>query len=276
MNRERTISAFVTLIAMALIALWLVLAHLHWSPGKPWPPEPEPYIELAAEEFIEPEQIPLPPDAPGDMAAAAQLPERVDADSRTAPQTGTALVDAGKEATPAYETTQTKPSTVKVTDKPQPQKPGPATTKEAPKTSAARTQVADMFKRSQDHHNADNGNADKANSGKPDGKPDSAGPVNSNSVTSGVQKGRLGGGWQWPGYSRIPSSVTGSVVIEFTVNANGKAGNVKVVGGSAPAAANKTLCNRCIQELKSRTFTRPASAGAPDAETPATITFTFK
>ena len=277
MNSTQRISAAATAVICAAIVLYLLLAHLAWNPGKPWPPEPEPYIELAqAEEFIVPEEIPLPPEAPGDLDAAAQLPELVDADSRVAPATGAAIDDAGAEGTPAREVTSNRPSPVKMEATPAPAKPGPATEKPAEKTSAAKTNVSKMFERSQNKHNANNKNGDTANSGSPDGRTDSAGPATSKSTTSGVRKGTLGGGWQWPEYARVTSSKTGSIIFEFIVDKRGKATKIVAIGGEAPASADATLQKRCREELQKRTFSRPASAGDPDAETPARITFTFK
>lgn len=278
MNKPRTISIFVTLAIAIMIVLWLMLCHLRWSPGEPWPPEPEPYIELAAEEFIEPEDIPLPPQTPGDADAPALTDALADAASEVAPSSGADLVSKGQEGTPPREVTTPRPSPVKVADKPQPEKPGPAKSKEPekPKPSAQRTQVKDIFSKAEGKHNSNNRSGDEANAGSPKGKADSAGPADSKGVTSGVRKGTLGGGWQWPGYARIPSSVTGSVVLSFIVDRDGKARKIVVVGGNPPAASNATLKKRCIAEVSNHTFTRPATAGDPDAETPATITFIFK
>ena len=261
-----------------LLVLLLMWAHLRWQPDKPWPPEPEPYIELAQEEFIEPEVIPPPASAPGNLAAAAEMPEMADEPSRTAPQSGANVSDAGAKGEPSHEVVTPKESAAKMEQKKQPAKPGPAAETKTPekKPSAARTAVANRFEKANGKHNSDNSDADKANAGNPNGKTDSAGPASSTSSTSGIQHGKLGGGWQWPRYSNIHATAIGSIELAFTVDANGRATNIRYVGGKAPAAANARLRRECIAELQRHRFTRPASAGTPDPETDARITFIFK
>ena len=278
MNYSQRIAAAITALIVVLLVLLLFTVHLKWEPGKPWPPEPEPFIELAQEEFIEPEPIPLPKGAPGELTAAAQLPEHVDEPSKTAPETGTQLKNEGPKAEPAKVVTTQKESTVKAEKKEQPKKTGTPkeTKKEEKKPSAERTAVKNMFDRANGKHNSDNRTGDAANAGKPSGKPDSAGPANSNSTVSGIVPGKLGGGWQWPAFSHISASMTGTVILSFVVDANGRATKIKAVGGKAPAAANSAIKQQCINELRKRTFTRPASAGAPDPETEARLTFVFK
>lgn len=278
MNKDSAISFLVTLAVAIITVLWLMLAHLQWAPGRPWPPEPDPYIELTVDEFIEPEDIPLPPKTVGDADAAALTDVLQDVPSEVAPSSGTTLQNKGPEGTPAHEVSTPKPSPVKVVEKPQPEKPGPVKSEEPkkPTTSAQRTQVKNIFSKAEGKHNSNNRTGDEANAGSPKGKADSAGSATSDGVTSGVRKGSLGGGWQWPGYARIPSSVTGSVVLSFIVDKDGKARKIAVVGGNPPAASNADVKKRCIAEVSKHTFTRPATAEDPDAETPATITFIFK
>lgn len=278
MSYPQRIAAIVTTLTVALLVALLLTVHLGWSPDKPWPPEPDPFIELAAEEFIEPEPIPVPKGAPGEMAAAAQLPEPADEGSRTAPETGTQAVSQGAEGTPAQEVTSNRPSPVKAAPKEQPKDAGAARADkpEAPKPSAERTAVRNMFDRAKGRHNSDNRTGDTGNAGKPSGLQESAGPANSTAATSGFVPGKLGGGWQWPAISKISSSKTGTVVLSFTVNAQGRATNIKVIGGKAPAASDASIKQQCINELRRLTFTRPANAAAPDPETPGQLTFVFK
>jgi outer membrane biosynthesis protein TonB len=282
MKRSKEISALITTFIVALIAMWLVTAKLHWNPSKPWPPEPEPYIELAQEEetFVEPEHIPLPEKTPGDLAAPAKLEEPSHVDSKLAPETGTSLENVGKKATPAKEVTTKKESPVKVEKKEQPKTQGPAvdTKKQEQEATAKKTNasVSNAFANASAKNNANNGKNDDGKSGRPDGKTDSAGPSNSNSVTSGVQKGTVGGGWMFPEYSKnISSSVTGSVVLSLTIDSTGRVTSAKVVGGKAPAGSNSAVQQRCIAEAKSKRFTRKAGSDAPEEAT-ATLTFIFK
>lgn len=275
MNNTRLISAVSTLVIGALILLWLMLAHMHWLPGSEWPPEPEPYIELA--EFIEPEDIPLPK-TPGNADAPAKTEETVDVSAQVAPTSGTHFEDKGAEAEPAPVVTTPRPAPVQVAEKPKPQKTGPVKAKEpeSPKPSARQTKVKDVFNRAQGHNNANNRNGDTGTAGNVNGKDNSAGAVDSKGITSGIRKGSLGGGWQWPGYGHVKSSVTGSVRLSFNVDRTGHARNIVVTGGDAPAASNSAVKRACIAEVQRRTFSRSANAGDPDEMTPATITFTFK
>lgn len=278
MNKERTVSLLATMCLGVLITLWLMLSHLSWSPGKPWPPEPQPYIELEVPEFIEPEEIPLPQQAPGDADAPALTDEPMDNPAKVAPATGTAVENKGPEGTPAPVVSTPKPSPVKVEQKPQPDKPGPVKSAQPEKKepSAQQTQVKNMFNKAEGLNNANNRTGDDGKAGSPTGKTDSAGPADSKSISSGIRKGSLGGGWQWPGYGRVSSAVTGSVILSFIVDQNGKARKIAVVGGDPPAASNAAVKKRCIDEISRHTFTRSATAPDPDAETPATITFIFK
>lgn len=275
MNNSRVISAVSTLVVAALILLWLMLAHMRWLPGGEWPPQPEPYIELA--EYIEPEDIPLPM-TPGNADAPAKTEQNMDVPAKVAPTSGTRLEDRGAEAEPAPLVTTPKPAPVQVTEKPKPEKTGPVKPEEPekPKPSAQQTTVKNVFNRAEGRNNANNRNGREGQAGSVNGKEDSAGAANSQGVTSGVRKGSLGGGWQWPGYGKVKSGVTGSVRLSFNVDRSGHARNIVVTGGDAPAASNSAVKRACIAEVQRHTFTRAANAGDPDELTPATITFIFK
>jgi outer membrane biosynthesis protein TonB len=283
MKRSKEISAIITLFIVFLLSMWLVNAKLHWKVGEPWPPEPEPYIELGVEEetYIEPEPIALPEKVPGDLSAPAKIEEPSHVDSKLAPETGTALDNAGKKATPAKEVSTKKETPVKVTkteEKPKPAGPAVDTKKVEQEATAKKTNasVSNAFANASAKNNANNGKGDDGKSGRPDGKTDSAGPSNSNSVSSGVQKGTVGGGWMFPEYSKnIPSSVTGSVVLSLTIDSTGKVTSAKVIGGKAPAGSNSAVQQRCIAEAKSKRFIRKNGGDAPDEAT-ATLTFIFK
>jgi outer membrane biosynthesis protein TonB len=283
MKRSKEISALITLVIVFLISLWLVNAKLHWDPMQPWPPEPDPFIELAVEEetFVEPEPVPLPAKVPGDLSAPAKVEETAHVDSKLAPETGTALNNVGKKAEPAREVTTKKESPVKVVEKTEKVKnPGPAidTKKLEQEATAKKTNasVSNAFANASAKNNANTGKGDDGKSGRTDGKDDSAGPSTSTSVSSGVQKGTVGGGWMFPEYNKnISSSVTGSVVLSLTIDSSGRVTSAKVIGGKAPAGSNSAVQQRCIAEAKSKRFTRKASTDAPD-ESQATLTFIFK
>ena len=103
MNQARHIAALGTVAIAALVWLWLCLSHLSLSPDKEWPPQPDPYIELAQVEDLV-ETIQLPPTSVlshQQQDAAAQTPEDIDNPARLAPETGTALEDRGPEGKPA-------------------------------------------------------------------------------------------------------------------------------------------------------------------------------
>ena len=271
-----------TVVLMALLMLWLCLAHLNWNPDQPWPPLSEPYIELAqAEEFVEPEPLPLPKNAPDRLDAPALTPANADKPAEAAPESGAALRDKGPAGTPPREVTAKKPSPVKKTPEPKPDKAGAATEnarRDAREAESKRTSnaVKNAFAKPDSKNNANNRQDDKGNAGRTDGNADSAGPANSQSKSAGVRHGRVGGGWQWPAYAvNIPTSKTGSVILSLTIDRNGNVIKAVPSGGEAPAASDSAIIQRCIAIAKSRRFTRTAGTEAPETAV-ATLTFTFK
>ena len=126
MNQARHIAALGTVAIAALVWLWLCLSHLSLSPDKEWPPQPDPYIELAqVEDLVETIQLP-PTSVPSHQQqdAAAQTPEDIDNPARLAPETGTALEDHGPEGKPAPVMTSSRPSDIQVENKQQPERTG--------------------------------------------------------------------------------------------------------------------------------------------------------
>lgn len=282
MTRSQEISAIVTLAILSLLMVALCLCHLNWTPGQAWPPEPSPYIVAQTQEFIEPELLPEPPkEIPGDDADAPALTdELLDVPSEAAPESGTALADQGAVATPQRETPATKPSTVKKTPEPKVEDPGAAAenAKKAREAEARRTNsaVSNALAKATARNNANNRQGDTGTAGSPTGKANSAGPATSTSKTAGVRHGRLGGGWQWPGYTvAIRTSKTGSIILSLTIDNNGKVTKAEPAGGAAPASSDPSLIEQCRRIVLSRTFTRPAGTTAPE-KAMATITFTFE
>lgn len=126
MNQARHIAALGTVAIAALVWLWLCLSHLSFSPDKEWPPQPDPYIELAqVEDLVETIQLP-PKSVPSHQQqdAAAQTPENVDNPARLAPETGTALEDRGPVGKPAPVVTSNRPSDIQVEKNSSPKKSG--------------------------------------------------------------------------------------------------------------------------------------------------------
>lgn len=273
MTKPQQISLTATLALTVLTVVVLMVMHLRWQPGEAWPPEPDPYIELQADqEFIEPEQLPLPANAPGDLSAAAKTDELMDQPSRPAPQSGANVSNGGPQGEPTHEVTTPRPSNTKMEQQPQPVNPGAATATEKPKPSAQQTSVRNRFDQ-QGRHNAANRDGDQANAGNPNGNPNSAGPANSTS--SSVGYGRIGGGWQWPRYSQVKTAKAGSITFEIIIDANGTATNATAIKGDPDLMADSALKSKCIAEIRRRKFTRPAGSQAPDEAT-AFLTFTFK
>lgn len=278
LNDARLPALVVTVLFGVALAALLMYLHLSLDPAKKWPPEPEPYIELAvAEEFIEPEPITLPAKAPETLDAPAQLTETKIQDSKAAEQSGSVLENRGPKAEPAKPVTTTKPSPVKAVEPPKQTKTGVAVdnAKKEQEAAAKRTnsQVADAFG---GKNNANTATGDVGKSGRTDGKPTSGGPATSNSASVGVNKGRLGGGWMWPNYNvAISTSLSGKIVVELVIDRNGNA-TVKSVTGTPPAAGNSTLEAQCIRIATSRKFTNSNEdpTKIPD-QTTARLTFNF-
>lgn len=90
----------------------------------------------------------------------------------------------------------------------------------------------------------------------------------------GDDSGQVGGGWIMPNFAKVPSTVTGSIVLTATIDSNGHVIDVRQTGGTAPAAATPSLVNACMAEVRSKTFTRNDS-NAPQRAT-ATITYRFR
>lgn len=282
MKGSKEISAIITLVLLIIFGLILSVSELKWNPEQPWPPEPEPFIELGApEEFIEPEVVPLTANSPDELDAPALLPENSNAESQAAPESGAELHNAGKKATPPREVTTKKPSTVKAKPTPKPAKAGPSAEDKArqeaeAKAKKTRNTVKNAFAKPDAKQNANNGKADNDRSGNKNGREDSAGPADSKSSTSGVSHGRVSGGWLWPSYTvNISTAKTGSIILTLTIDRNGNVTKAVVKGGAAPASSDRILQRQCISIAKSRRFTRHGDSEPPQTAT-AELTFIFK
>lgn len=271
-----------TAAVLILLGFFLTIYHLQWNPDKPWPPQPEPYIELdAGEEFIEPEIVP-PPASADPEDAAALTPEDMDVPAQAAPESGVSMRNQGEQAPqPPKEVTTKRPAPVqKQESKPQDKTGAQAKNDEEAKreaqAKATQNNVKNAFAKPNAANNANNRNGDTGKAGSTNGRTDSAGPADSKSTSTGVQHGNVSGGWQWPRYSvRITTPHTGSVILRLTIDRTGSVTKAVLQGGKAPASANQNLVSQCIAIAKSKKFTRSDNSEPPATAT-ATLTFTFK
>ncbi len=264
--------------ATAVIALLLVMAMTVWRLAMP-EEKPEPLakaeIMLEEEEFVDLlEPSPLPQQA-DNTPASAQLPENSDAQSQPAPESGTDTKDAGEAGVAEPPVAAKAPSEVKVKKKKEEdkkKKAGPEVDKKKAKEEAvkreANNQVSNAFASASGKHNTKNGTADKDNAGRADGKARQGN-------LSGRGTGTVGGGWRLPAYSPVPSTVTGSVKLVVKIDRDGRVTSVRFDGGNAPAATDAAVRAACVAEVKSRRFTHPRPAEAPESAT-AYITYTFR
>lgn len=238
-NRLR--AALATALVCAGLLVVLLCARLSFDASAiPNPPRPVTEIMPPEEEFVDflPEPVHAHPDP------AQGRPAEPAADLR----------DAGRAGDPQPDVVAEAPSPVqRPRVEPQPD-PGPS-----------RQQLEEEEARRRVRRNM----ADAFSGTGPDEPVDRAG-----NSTAGNGSGQVGGGWIMPKYNKVPSHVTGSVILSATINQQGEATNVRQIGGTAPAAATPALVNACIAEVRSRRFTRADSTPPPAAT--ATITYIFR
>ena len=273
MSRSRTYAAIGTAVIAALLLLWMTGCHL--TAGRLYPP-PQPRAEIALapdEEFVEVTDLPAAPDLSDNTNASALLPENSDAESKPAPESGQDVENQGEKGAPSPVATQKQPSEVKTPVKEKKNdKKGPEVDKKKQEQEKAKreanNQVSNAFKNAGGKHNTANANADNANAGKKDGK------AHQGNLT-GRGSGQAGGGWQIPQYASVPSPVTGSVKMTLTINREGRVTEAVITGGEAPAATNASVRQACLNEVRSRRFTRTDATDAPETSR-AYITYTFR
>lgn len=216
------------------------------------------------EEFVELFDMSYGPSDP----SPAYAPEPVRRESRPAVASGQDREDAGKAAAPAPDVTQKEPSPVSRPEKPAPPETGPDKTRLAEEEARrkARKGVGDAFKNtSETPDNTASKGSERGDSGNPDG---------GRSDANGTGSGTVGGGWTMPRYSRVPSEVTGSIILTAVVGSDGNVVSVELTGGKSPAAADRALVQACMAEVKRRRFTRNDD-NPPDRST-AVITYLFR
>lgn len=257
MTKSQQISALLTATFTFLVILLLCLCYLRWPGSREWPPEPQPYIEMAAvEEFIEPVDLTPPPVTdPGQQDAPAQTETDLDNDAKVAPETGVMREARGQQAPVTQPVTSQRPSKAKVQPKPKQPVTGANVDnekKERQDTDQRTNNLANnKFAQSKAKNNANNKTDDKGRAGRRHGRTDSAGPAKSRTSTSGI---RMGGGFAWPALK--PNIVTdrlGYVTVEFTINPDGSATAAKAIR-AGNTANDKKLMRQCEDYVNSLHF----------------------
>lgn len=227
MTKSQQISALLTAIFTFLVILLLCLCYLRWPGGQEWPPQPQPYIEMAAvEEFIEPVDL-----------------------------TPSPITDPGQQAPVTQPVTSQRPSEAKVQPKPKQPVTGANVDnekKEQPATDQRTNNLTkNKFDQSQAKNNANNNTDDNGGAGRRHGRKDSAGPAKSRTSTRG---NHIGGGFAWPALK--PNIVTdrlGYVTLEFTINPDGSATAAKAIR-AGNTANDKKLMRQCEDYVNSLHF----------------------
>ena len=278
MTKSQQISALLTAIFTFLVILLLCLCYLRWPGSREWPPEPQPYIEMAAvEEFIEPVDLtPSPITDPGQQDAPAQTETDLDNDAKVAPETGVIREARGQLAPVTQPVTSQRPSEAKVQPKPKQPVTGANVDnekKEQQDTDQRTNNLANnIFAQSQAKNNANNKTDDKERAGRRHGRKDSAGPAKSRTSTRG---NHIGGGFAWPALK--PNIVTdrlGSVTVVFTINPDGSVASAKAI--SATNTANDTQLKRqCENYVKSLRFPHKGAEKPSEPVTGNRLTFNF-
>ena len=270
MNKPRKIALGLTALIAVAILLWLLFAHITLKPWTAeWPPRHNGEVALVDEQFFDViEEAPLPfknVDKPSPVKNAQPESNA----STPAPRTGDAVRNTGKPADAPSTATTKQPSPVKaLPEEPQPSGPSQAEIDEQQEEEARRKANAAM----NSAFNRASGSDNTTNNGK---EPGTSGSTTGTSTgINGTGTGNVGGGWSMPSYAKVPATVTGSIRLSVKINKEGRVIAVTFLGGDAPAATDTRLRRAVENEVRSRRFTRGASA-APDEST-AYITYRFR
>lgn len=269
MKRPDVIALLLTLLIAVAAVLLMVSSHLSLDPvEREWPPQRDTEVALVEDNFFEVTPQPRPIRGADEEAAPALNETPADNLSTPQPTTGHDVRDAGPAGDAPSTVTTPSPAPVQQTTFPQPPVTGPSEQELQEQAEARRratSATSQAFNRSQGENNTSNTGKTPGNSGSPTG---TAGSFN------GHGNGKVNGGWIVPAYTRIPSSVTGSIVVRATVERDGHVSEAAVSGGTAPASADQALRAAVVEEVKKRKFTRTDN-NAP-AQATAYITYTFK
>lgn len=268
MTKSQQISALLTAIFTFLVILLLCLCYLRWPGSREWPPEPQPYIEMAAvEEFIEPVDLtPSPITDPGQQDAPAQTETDLDNDAKVAPETGVMREARGQLAPVTQPVTSQRPSEAKVQPKPKQPVTGANVDNEKKEQQATDQRTNNLanniFAQSQAKNNANNKTDDNGRAGRRHGRTSPSG-------------NHIGGGFEWPALK--PNIVTdrlGSVTVVFTINPDGSVASAKAI--SATNTANDTQLKRqCENYVKSLRFPHKGAEKPSEPVTGNRLTFNF-
>lgn len=265
-QRDQLIALAGTALVVILIVLALVLVHYRVDISAPddrkWPPVDSSEIVFGGE-FVklgdmpfpleETDNSPMPDDSPSDPAVdGTDLADGADAVAE-AP----ALVTSANE------------STMKVTEKPRPEKTGP-TKEELAERERVRRQKEEAEKQAKikDRMKSGFSNSKKGTgeAGSPNGNSDSG-------ALSGLAghdlRGRTAEAW-----GRPTSTLSGTVRIKVRVNRKGQVtGTPEYIGGTGPAAANAGVRRSCIAASRQSRFSVDMEA---PAEQTGVITWRFE
>lgn len=269
MKRPNVIALLLTLLIAVAAVLLMVFTHLSLDPVvREWPPQRDTEVALVEDNFFE--VTPVPRSLRGAYEEASPALNETPADNLSTPQptTGHDVRDAGPAGDAPSTVTTPQPAPVQQTVTPEPPVTGPSEQELQAQAEARRratSATSQAFNRSQGDNNTSNNGKNPGDSGNPAG---TAGSFH------GHGNGKVNGGWVVPTYNRIPSSVTGSIVVRATVERDGHVSEASVTGGSAPASTDPALRAAVVEEVKRRKFTRTDN-NAP-AQATAYITYTFK
>jgi len=250
-------AAAATVIAAVILVALLCMLHLAEIDPAALAPRPTTEVAEIDEEFVELFDMAYGPSDP----SPAYAPQPVRRNSKPAEASGQDRVDAGKAAAPAPDVTSKQPSPLSREEKTVPPETGPDKTKLAEEEAhrKARKGVGDAFKNtSETPDNTASKGSEKGDSGTPDG---------GRSDANGTGVGTVGCGWTMPRYSRVPSEVTGSIILTAIVGPDGNVISVELSGGKSPAAADRALVHAF--ECRFASIVK-----APERST-ARITYTF-
>lgn len=268
MDKNRLIALSATCIIALLLMLLMMVMHISVSAfDREWPPRHDGEVAFAEDEqYFEVMQEARVNVSSNQVAAPAHNPEPAKNQSDPAPATGHDVADRGVAGDAPATATSTRPNPVKQQTQ-QPTNQGPSKQELAEQEARRRANAAtsSAFNRANGNNNTSQSGSTAGNSGNPSG---------TSTSISGSGTGTVGGGWRMPTYQKVRSTVTGSIKVRATVRRDGTVATAEIIGGAAPAATDRDLCKRVLQEVRSRRFTR-TDDDAPESAT-AYITYTFK
>lgn len=272
-DKPRLTAILLTVLIAAITVTLMLMTHISADPGdRTWPPKRQNDVALVEDENIfEVVEMPRAVSRRYDEAAPAKNDVNENNRSTPEPTTGPDLHDRGPAGEAPAPVTSTRPAPVKRQTRPQPATTGPSQQEleeqrrqeEARRRATSATEGA--FDRSKGRNNTSNEGPADGNSGSVNG---------TNGSYHGTGTGSVNGGWIIPRYRRVPSTVTGTIVVRATINSRGEVTDVSLRGGKAPASTDKALRQAVVAEVKQRRFTRNDN-NAP-AQSVAVITYRFE